>query len=134
MKIFDLKHHIRFYVILYVIISVLLLIPVTIVTLSGSLEEGMRLAFFNLVLVELPGFVVMINTISTVKKAFKSGVFLSGKLIDGKPLEPRNTVIADNGDHYLMAGFYNFYPMYRHRCRFIAYKRRAWVVEVDCAN
>ena len=131
MKIFDLKHHIRFYETLYVIISVLLLIPVTIVTLFNSLEAGMRLAFFNLVVVELPGFGVMMNRISTVRKAFRSGV-LSGRL--RAPLEPRCTLLSDNGGRYHIAGFYNLYPMYRHRCRFVTYKRQAWVVEIDCAN
>ena len=134
MKTFDLKHYIRFYVILYVIISVLLLIPVTIVSLFNSLDEGMRLVFFNLVLVELPGFVVMMSRISAVKKAYRSGVLLPGKLRDGKPLEPSGLLRLDTGERYHLVGFCNFYPMRRHRCRFVTYKRQAWVVEIDCAD
>lgn len=127
MMIFDLKHHIRYYRNLYLIISGLLMIPVIIVTLFNSMEEGMKLAFFFLVIAELPGFVLMINRISAVKKAFRS-VVLSGVEVGRRMAY----VQSQNGERYLVGGFYNFIPLFRKRCRFVVYKRQAWIVELDC--
>lgn len=127
MRIFDLKHHIRYYRNLYLIISGLLMIPVIIVTLFNSMEEGMKLAFFFLVIAELPGFILMINRISAVKKAFRS-VVLSGVEVGHRMA----CVQSQNGERYLVGGFYNLIPLFRKRCRFVVYKRQAWIVELDC--
>ena len=127
MMIFDLKHHIRYYRNSYLIISGLLMIPVIIVTLFNSMEEGMKLAFFFLVIAELPGFILMMNRISAVKKAFRS-VVLSGVEVGHRMAY----VQSENGERYLVGGFYNLIPLFRKRCRFVVYKRQAWIVELDC--
>lgn len=111
-------------------VSCLLLIPVGIVTAYNGISEGMGLLFFFLLFPVTPLVIFVLNRISTVKKAFASEV-QSGRLHGLNRREPRSTLFSDSGEMYHICGFYNFHPMYKAPCRFVNYKRSAWVVEVD---
>ena len=117
---FDMEHHLRCYRGLLVGVSCLLLIP----------SEGMGLLFFFLLFPVTPLVIFVLNRLSTVKKAFASEV-QSGRLHGLNRREPRSTLFSDSGEMYHICGFYNFHPMYKVPCRFVSYKRSAWVVEVD---
>ena len=111
-------------------VSCLLLIPVGIVTAYNGISEGMGLLFFFLLFPVTPLVIFVLNRISTVKKAFASEV-QSGRLHGLNRREPRSTLFSDSGEMYHICGFYNFHPMYKVPCRFVSYKKSAWVVEVD---
>ena len=113
---FDMKHHLRCYRGLLIGVSCLLLVPVGIVTAYNGLNEGLGL--------------FVINRFSRVKAAFASEV-LSGRLRGINSREPRSTLRSDSGELYHICGFYNLHPMFRDPCRFVHYKRSAWVVEID---
>ena len=127
---FDMEHHLRCYRGLLVGVSCLLLIPVGIVTAYNGISEGMGLLFFFLLFPVTPLVIFVLNRISTVKKAFVSEV-QSGRLHGLNRREPRSTLFSDSGERYHICGFYNFHPMFMDPCRFVSYKRSAWVVEVD---
>lgn len=127
---FDMEHHLRCYRGLLVGVSCLLLIPVGIVTAYYGISEGMGLLFFFLLFPVTPLVIFVLNRISTVKKAFASEVQF-GRLHGLNRREPRSTLFSDSGEMYHICGFYNFHPMYKVPCRFVSYKRSAWVVEVD---
>ena len=127
---FDMKHHLRCYRGLLIGISCLLLVPVGIVTAYNGLNEGLGLLLFFLVFPETPLIIFVINRFSRVKAAFASEV-LSGRLRGINSREPRSTLRSDSGELYHICGFYNLHPMFRDPCRFVHYKRSAWVVEID---
>lgn len=130
---FDMKHHIRAYRNIVIFVSILLLIPVVIVSVFNDITEGLKLAFFFFLLVFVPLYFVMRAKISMVKKAFDSEV-MSGRLGSGGYLEPSNILISDSGDQYHIRGVYNLHPMLRHRCKFVRYKKVAWVIEMDTSK